>query len=158
MCKWPLTVLYFCHCHVHALPNDVLYAQVDHSDQCQVAAFQVERAMLDSAAARRELDAQKAINRALDEQQRTLDDQRMKDEVTIRDLTNELADRSEQVATMQRKLLLARTNRFLPFATCCYCPGCCMQTYIPPLIRPFMSCMYVCTRIEYPYLDAMQMI
>ncbi len=68
--------------------------------------------MLEAAAARRELDAQKAINRALDEQQRTLDDQRMKDEVTIRDLTNELADRSEQVATMQRKLLLARTNRF----------------------------------------------
>ena len=73
---------------------------------------QVKRALSEAAAARRELDAQKAINRALDEQQRTLDDQRMKDEVTIRDLTNELADKSEQVATTQRKLVLARTNRY----------------------------------------------
>lgn len=71
----------------------------------------MKRALSEAAAARRELDSQKAINRALEEQQRILDDQRMKDEVTIRDLTNELADKSEQVATAQRKLLLARTNR-----------------------------------------------
>ncbi len=71
----------------------------------------MKRALSEAAAGRRELDAQKAINRALDEQQRTLEDQRMKDEVTIRDLTNELADKSEQVAATQRKLLLARTNK-----------------------------------------------
>jgi hypothetical protein len=36
----------------------------------------------------------------------------MKDETTIKNLTNELADKDEQVAATQRKLLLMRTNRY----------------------------------------------
>ncbi len=71
---------------------------------------QLARALAEAAAARREVDGQAAQNRALREQQRILDDARLKDEAAIRDLTNELADRAEQVAAAQRKLVLLRSS------------------------------------------------
>ena len=74
-------------------------------------AAQLQRALAEAAAARRHVDGQIAENRALREQQRILDDARLKDEAAIRDLTNELADRQEQVAAAQRKLVLMRSSR-----------------------------------------------
>lgn len=73
--------------------------------------MQVNKALAEAAAARRELDAQKAISRAQKEQQQILEDQRIKDEIDIKKLTNELADKNGQLAAVQRKLVLMRANR-----------------------------------------------
>ena len=91
---------------------------------------QLQHALAEAAAARRRVDGQVAENRALREQQRILDDARLKDEAAIRDLTNELADRQEQVAAAQRKLVMMRSSRC----------GAQPAVHLPAC----MSCMHAC--------------
>ncbi|KAK9831868.1 hypothetical protein WJX81_003988 [Elliptochloris bilobata] len=68
----------------------------------------LQGALREAAAARRAADAQKAVNRVLQERVGMLEDQCTKDDRVIRDLRNDAADRAEELAATQRKLFALR--------------------------------------------------
>ena len=72
---------------------------------------QVERVAAEAEAARREAHAQKALARTLQEQQRLLDEEALRQEAAVKDLRNELADKEVALQNAQRKLFQARTSR-----------------------------------------------
>ena len=65
----------------------------------------------EAEAARKEAHAQKALARTLQEQQRLLEEEALRQETTAKDLRNELADKEVALQNAQRKLFQARTSR-----------------------------------------------
>ena len=83
-----------------------LLAQGDSGElQMELRSLREEQARL-----LKEVDAQKAVSRTTEAQLRQLNDLQQKDEAEIQRLSNELADKSEELVAAQRKLYTLRTE------------------------------------------------